>query len=579
VLGCLVVAAAAVAWTTRWVQDDAYITFRYARNTIAGFGPIWNPGGEAIEGYTNFSWMMLLAGAMKLGFTPEVASAALGIACFVGSLLLVFGLGRMLFARSDQALLATALTATNYSFLSYATGGLETSLEASLTLAALFICVDALRTNRIEAGRALLASVIVALALLTRPDSVILASLTMFILGWVATRGEGSRTKGRVLVALAAPAAVIVGTWLVWKYSFYGRILPNTFDAKLGTIRPGTLARGLAYLGWLPLSYGWLVVLAGLAVAASARGMRWMALLRVDRMALPLVVYGALWAAYVVKVGGDIMEFRQLVPLIPLGILLIVHLAYLVLSGTRGVAVAAAFLIAGSVFHGTQFPKYVRPPGIGMIPVLRQLGIADPNSNWRAMGIRLRDSLSPDSEVAIAVSPAGAIPYYSGLRTVDIIGLNDRWVARYGHARGNRGCVVCLAHQRLATIDYLNRSNINLIIGHPQLVSYSTPEPSSEAAARVVAEMFFLEDMDFENLPPDSMLLRIPLHDDVAFAAAYIHHDPEIDRLIAAGVWRAQPIGPMPDLEALARAKGWHVVTAAKRPTPTAPRRPEPRVP
>jgi hypothetical protein len=543
------VVASAEAWATRWVQDDAYITFRYSRNLIEGLGPVWNPG-YAIEGYTNFSWMLLMAGAMRLGFTPESASAALGIACFVGSLLMVATLAHMLFGRNDRALVAAALTATNYSFVSYATGGLETSLEAALTMAALLISVDALQKGTIDVGRALAASVVVALALLTRPDSVILAFVTMVTLGWVATRGPRRDTTVRVLLALALPALLIVGSWLVWKYSFYGRILPNTFDAKVGTNRGGTLVRGLAYLCWLPVSYRWAPVVAGIFVAAWTQRVEWSALLRVDRSALPLVVYGVLWSAYVVEVGGDIMEFRQLVPLIPLGILLIVHLAYAAFGDTQGMALVATLLVAGSAFHATQFRNYVRPPGIGVIPILRELGEPDPEANWRAMGIRLRDSLSPHSEVAIGVTPAGAIPFFSGLRTVDMIGLNDRWVARNGHARTR--CLVCMAHQRLATIDYLNRSNVNLVIGHPQIVRYSTPEPSPEAAARVVAEMFFVEGMDYENFPSDAMLVRIPLHDDVAFAAAYIRHDPEIDRLIADGVWRAQPIGSMPDLEELA---------------------------
>ena len=44
------------------IFDDAFISFRYARNLLDGHGLVWNPG-ERVEGYTNFLWTILLAGA------------------------------------------------------------------------------------------------------------------------------------------------------------------------------------------------------------------------------------------------------------------------------------------------------------------------------------------------------------------------------------------------------------------------------------------------------------------------------------------------------------------------------------
>ena len=36
------------------LTDDAYISFRYSKNLAQGQGFRWNPGGEKVEGYTNF---------------------------------------------------------------------------------------------------------------------------------------------------------------------------------------------------------------------------------------------------------------------------------------------------------------------------------------------------------------------------------------------------------------------------------------------------------------------------------------------------------------------------------------------
>ena len=65
-------------WTHAFLYDDAYICFRYAENLLAGHGLVWNPG-ELVEGYTNFSWVLALAGVMWLGFAPESASIWMGM--------------------------------------------------------------------------------------------------------------------------------------------------------------------------------------------------------------------------------------------------------------------------------------------------------------------------------------------------------------------------------------------------------------------------------------------------------------------------------------------------------------------
>ena len=48
--------------------------------------------------------------------------------------------------------------------------------------------------------------------------------------------------------------------------------------------------------------------------------------------------------------------------------------------------------------------------------------------DWEAIGRWFGDSAAP--EEVIALRPAGAIPYYSGLRSLDMHGLNDVRIAR-----------------------------------------------------------------------------------------------------------------------------------------------------
>src|SRR5208282_4503087 len=45
-----------------WGDDDAYISYRYARNLAEGKGLVFNPG-EHVEAYSNFLYVLLTAPA------------------------------------------------------------------------------------------------------------------------------------------------------------------------------------------------------------------------------------------------------------------------------------------------------------------------------------------------------------------------------------------------------------------------------------------------------------------------------------------------------------------------------------
>src|SRR3954468_9274361 len=53
----------------RAIQDDAFISFRYADNLARGNGLVWNLG-EYVEGYTNFLWTILIAVGPVLALGP-----------------------------------------------------------------------------------------------------------------------------------------------------------------------------------------------------------------------------------------------------------------------------------------------------------------------------------------------------------------------------------------------------------------------------------------------------------------------------------------------------------------------------
>lgn len=67
------------ALSFRFAIDDAYISFRYARNLLDGHGLVFNPG-ERVEGYSNLSWVLLAAAGMAAGLDPLLWARLLGFA-------------------------------------------------------------------------------------------------------------------------------------------------------------------------------------------------------------------------------------------------------------------------------------------------------------------------------------------------------------------------------------------------------------------------------------------------------------------------------------------------------------------
>ena len=98
-------------WRVRaFTVDDAYISFRYARNLANGLGLVFN-AGERIEGYTNFLFTCLLGLAIKLGLDPDRTSKILGGAAALGSVALTYGIASRLRTPRKVPVLATWLLA------------------------------------------------------------------------------------------------------------------------------------------------------------------------------------------------------------------------------------------------------------------------------------------------------------------------------------------------------------------------------------------------------------------------------------------------------------------------------------
>lgn len=417
----LVVAIAVVtAIQLGWVADDAFISFRYARNWVEGHGLVYNPG-ERVEGYTNFLWVAVLAPFQWLGLHLALPSIGLSLICQAASLVLTARLAQRIGAPGSALPLAALLLALNYVFASFGTSGMETMLGTLLVLAAL---------ERASAERPLAAGVFGILAAMTHPDHAIFYAS----LGFCLLLG---RDRWRTLPRFAAPFLLIYLPYFACRFSYYGEFFPNTYYAKNADL--SYFSQGAVYLLMSGLTTG---LWAALPLAAyGALRFRHHLVARFAAVATPLFLI------YVAKVGGDFMLGRLLCPLLPP----LFVLAELGLRDLAAMGGSARTLMSGASAAWLALAVIVPAP----IPREREkyLHVADERTFYAIesyLPLRLRHRLLRKARdikrVAeplprpprISAGAIGIMGYETGLPLIDGYGLTNRALAHWRTRRRGR---------------------------------------------------------------------------------------------------------------------------------------------
>jgi len=260
--------------------DDAYITFRYARNLVEGHGFVYNPG-EHVLGTTTPLYTLLMAGLALVTGSRNFPLLALAANALAGaaSVWLLYGLGRRLTGHRAPATAAALLWAVAPYSVTFAIGGMETDLAIALLLAASYAHVT---------GRSHTMAILSALALLARPDTVILLGLLWLDLAWA--RRHIPWREGATTLAFLAP-------WLIFGTLYFSSPLTISAAAKSITYRlpPGAdLVRLIQHFSTPFFEDAFLGPywrLAGSAVYLLLCGLGGLRVIRRDRHAWPLLAY------------------------------------------------------------------------------------------------------------------------------------------------------------------------------------------------------------------------------------------------------------------------------------------------
>jgi arabinofuranosyltransferase len=412
-----------------YIKDDTYIALRYARNLAEGHGMVFNYG-QRLEGYTDFLWIVLTVPAFWLKIDPVVWVKVLGCLSAQVGLVLTYEIARFFGRdRTDAYSFAAPLVwAFSASVILWSTAGMEPPLMAVLCSGGIFVAMllwergdDSPQARRLG----WIAGLLLAGGALCRPEG---HAVVLFAAAFGLADAIRQKRIPKPWLICAAVIAGVLAPYHIWRLTYFGNWLPNTYLAKAST-GSEVYAQGFEFAKSL-LAFEVNGGVFALAVVALLGRKRWIG----KAFAAAL---GLFFLAYLVKVGRDEMKwFRLYLPVYPLVIALAADglrqlgqgLGWAVdkgrseplAQGGRGqVAIAVVLLAVVAVptamictefalKHDDRHDKYVRWS----------------EQSFQAMGRYIRERSEPGEVVVF--QDMGAAPFAAGdLRWVDTIGILD----------------------------------------------------------------------------------------------------------------------------------------------------------
>lgn len=383
-----------------FVQDDAYVTYRYARNLAAGEGFVYNPDDYVLGTSTPLYALTLAFGATVTGLSIPEAGRAVGLVSLWIAALALYGLGRA----KDVAFSAVAslLFLTN-PFLRHMVG-----METFFVLAMLLLAVWAYVGRRLW-----LVSILTGALVVSRYEMVFFAGI-LALAYWL---------ERRRLPMWLWPAVAMAGAWLLYASLTFGSPIPLSSSAKLASPRVAFPVGFLFYYSAFVSEQGWLAVhgflfLIGIVILVRKRDVH---------LAYGLIL---IWtAAYFVLAGLLAGSFPWYYgPLIP-------GVAIAIASGTKYVA-SLPPLLANP--RGSSYRTVIldRVPFLLLSGAILVANLAVWLGDWRSyQGGALDHRFEAFHEVSawlldhatkdetLAASEIGYIGYLTDMKIIDLYGL------------------------------------------------------------------------------------------------------------------------------------------------------------
>jgi hypothetical protein len=439
--------------------DDAFITFRYSRNIVEGQGFVYNPGSQVLGTTTPLFTVLMAAISAVLGGQQDFQWYAIAVSAVAdaGTAVLLFLLARKLTGNRWIAALLGGLWAIAPMSVTFAVGGMETSVNIFWMVAAVWCFVE---------NRPVWMGVVAALGILTRIDAAIwIGLLFAYQLFETLRSAKDSQIINRIPWKTWLAFAITFTPWLIFSLLYFGSPFPRSLTAKTVAyiMPPGaalvTFIRTFSTPFFEFETFGSIGAMAGSVVylTLSLLGIFYAAK-RIPRL-LPFLVYP--WIYLIVFSAANPLIFRWYVaapmPGYMLGIIAgawsLIELIQQTAKKTPIVPVAVALLalLWGGMSinawdqHPDHIPEQIKSmPSINLYLVMSKLqqdhepDRPAPNMAWHQIeilyeqvGNELRESYGVTPEIRVASADIGAVGYFSRATIVDTVGLVTPALSKY----------------------------------------------------------------------------------------------------------------------------------------------------
>lgn len=433
-IGVMALAVAARLLPGPRTIDDAFITFRYSRNLLDGLGFVYNPGVATLGTSTPlFTLLMaLLGGVTGLRDFPQFA-LLVSAAADAGTVVLLFLLARRLIENDWIAALPALLWALSPVSVTFAAGGMETSVTIFWMMAATALFVlPRRRSGWAEAGIGLS----VGLGFLTRADALLWIAPLLFG-QLVAAWRDGRRLPWRTWLA----ALLVFAPWAVFSTLTFGSPIPNSVNAKayVYVLPPMSALTTMIQTYANVLNTFDLLGSAGLMLAALLVMIGWLfafpAAWRRSPRLLPLFLYPALY--FIVFAASNRLIFRwYMAPPQPVLLLAVFAggwsaLAPLARSARGRMGRTAALGVFGVVCVASMLAGWTLHPDHGSDRPAPQMAWNKVELLYQQMAEFLVSEKGVTAETRVGAGDIGAVGYFTGATIVDTIGLVTPAMSRY----------------------------------------------------------------------------------------------------------------------------------------------------
>ena len=409
------------------LADDQMISMKYAKNFADGNGLVWEKNEERTEGYSNFMWVMLMTLFHFMPISINTISLLIqitGMVMLLLNLIIIKKITEFISKNNPFIMISSVILSAFYFPLNYwSIHGFEISAIVLILNISVYIYLK----NYGNIKKTYIPFVLLSFGILLRLDMVI-PYLVFFFFLIFSTKERNLKNITLYLL----PLFIVLSGSTIFRILYYGEVLPNTYYLKMSNY-PALLriSRGIFSFFFFIKKTNFILFFIPFVSFLFIKK-------NYIRLFISLILGQILYSIYV---GGDTWEWwgicnRFIVIIMPLFFILYSISLYYIYSSikTKFPSLANWKLLTKTILIIVtliSFVKFNTP--YGLAKAKDWLLVEPPFEVW---GIRSKIQLGlsinkiSNKNAIVAEVAAGVIPYFFDHKYIDLLGKNDKFIAK-----------------------------------------------------------------------------------------------------------------------------------------------------